>query len=219
MLTLVESQSPVVSSVSGKAAKASACSGGELHVLAAGDILFREGDARTQAYRVEAGAVCLFKTRADGANEILKFAFPGDIVGLGYVDRHATSAQAAMETALRRLPRALLDSSPREASVHARSHATVIEPLVRQAMLDPMKRVVALFVTLSHQNVYEGREASIITDSLTCGTVAGHLDMSLDELAEQLAELEARGLIEPCDQGLRLLDVEELERLSDGPIQ
>ena len=63
---------------------------------------------------------------------------------------------------------------------------------------------------------YEGRDPAVITDSLKCGAAAGHLGMSLDALAQQLAELEARGLIETCDKGLRLLDVDALERLVDG---
>ena len=64
--------------------------------------------------------------------------------------------------------------------------------------------------------VGEGRDPAVITDSLKCGAAAGHLGMSLDALAQQLAELEARGLIETCDKGLRLLDVDALERLVDG---
>jgi hypothetical protein len=35
-------------------------------------------------------------------------------------------------------------------------------------------------------------------------------------LAQQLAELEARGLIEPHEKGLRLLDIDALLRLADG---
>jgi CRP/FNR family transcriptional regulator, anaerobic regulatory protein len=223
VLTLVESQSPVVSNASGKAAKASVRSG-DRHALAAGELLFREGEARTQAYRIESGAICLFSTRADGANEILKFAFPGDVVGLGYLDRHAASAQAAMDTTLCPMPRTAIESA-----AEARSHTLLPptfdgaspddEPLLRQDAVEPVQRVVALFVTLSRHNGYEGRDPNVITDSLKCGTVAGHLDMSLDVLAEQLAELEARGLVEPCDEGLRLLDLEELERLADGPLQ
>ena len=76
--------------------------------------------------------------------------------------------------------------------------------------------VAALFATLSRYNGYEGRDPAVITDSLKCGVAAGHLGMSVDALAQQLAELEARGLIEPCDKGLRLLDVDALERLVDG---
>jgi CRP/FNR family transcriptional regulator len=191
---------------SAKAAGVPACAAGEPFVLAAGEIIFREGEPRAQAYRIETGAVCLFKTRADGALEVLKFAFPGDIVGLGYLDSHTTSAQAAMDTSLCRLPRTAFDAGAETSAL----------AVLRQEAFDPALRVAALFVTLSRYNAYEGRDPAILTDSLKCGTVAGHLGISVAQLAEQLAELEARGLIEPCDSGLRLLDLEELERLADS---
>ncbi len=68
--------------------------------LAAGEMLFREGEARSHVYRVEKGSICLFKQRADGSQDVIEFAFPGDLVGLGYLDNHVSGAQATMETSL-----------------------------------------------------------------------------------------------------------------------
>jgi CRP/FNR family transcriptional regulator len=68
---------------------------------------------------------------------------------------------------------------------------------------------------LSRYNAYEGRDPTLVTDSLKCGVVAGYLNMTVDQLAAQLAELERRGLIEPCDRGLRLKNLDALERLAD----
>jgi hypothetical protein len=45
--------------------------------------------------------------------------------------------------------------------------------------------------------------------------VAGYLNMNLDQLARQLAELETLGLIRACQTGLRLTDLDELEKLAD----
>lgn len=223
MLTLVESQRPVVAGTTAKAAGVSGCvdAAGKVLTLATGDVLFREGEPRDQVFRVETGALCLFRTRPDGAQEILEFAFPGDLVGIGRLDSHAASAQAAMDTSLSCVPRptidSVLDTRAAEPSAGDEESTRAETSLVRLDAFDPVQRLAALFVTLSRYNAYEGREPSIITDSLKCGAVAGHLDMSVDALAAQLAELEARGLIEPCDAGLRLLDIEELERLADSP--
>jgi CRP/FNR family transcriptional regulator len=46
--------------------------------------------------------------------------------------------------------------------------------------------------------------------------VAGYLNMSLDVLAGELAELESQGLIESAASGLRLKDLPALEKLADG---
>lgn len=222
MLTPVESHSSVASRDAVDADVG--LHDGEMRTLAAGEILFREGDARRHVFKVETGALCLYRSLPDGGQDVLEFAFPGDLVGLGYLDSHVSAAQATMITSLRCLPRDRLDPVI-EQSVRSRSRLTsaierevafLKEALVRRERRAPLQRVAALFVTLSRYNGYEGRDPAVITDSLKCGAAAGHLGMDVDALAQQLAELEARGLIEPCDKGLRLLDIDALERLLDG---
>ena len=225
MLTPVASYSPIVLRRAAAAAMPAAPSERvQVITLAAGEILFQEGDLRRHVYRIEAGALCLYRKRPDGGQDVLEFAFPGDLVGIGYLDSHVAAAQATMITSLSCLPRDAHNATA-EQSTRARSRLTAAierevaflkDTLVNRARPEPLRRVAALFVTLSRQNGYDGREESVITDSLKCGTVAGHLGLSVDALAHELAELEARGLIEPCDKGLRLLDVDTLMRLADG---
>ena len=226
MLTPVESPSSLVPRETAHAAEtaASRLRGEETLTLASGETLFREGDARSYLYRVETGALCLYRSLPDGGQDVLEFAFPGDIVGLGYLDSHTSAAQATMVTTLACLPRSELDAII-EQNARARSRLTAAierevahlkDALARRALPDPLRRVAALFVTLSRYNQYEGRDPAVITDSLKCGAAAGHLGMSVDALAHELAELEARGLIEPHEKGLRLLDIYALERLCDG---
>lgn len=226
MLTPVESHASVLSRETADVADFATprAHDAETRTLAAGEILFQEGDPRRHVYRVETGTLCLYRSLPDGSQDVLEFAFPGDIVGIGYLDSHAAAAQATMITSLSCLPRDAVDPAA-EQSARARSRLTAAierevaflqDALVQRARPGPLRRVAALLVTLSRYNTYEGREAEVITDSLTCGAAADHLGMSVDVLARELAELEARGLVEPCDKGLRLLDTETLTRLADG---
>ena len=227
MLILAEPHNAIARRETAKAAApvatASDC---DVRTLAAGETLFREGDARSHVYRVERGALCLFKSRADGTQDIFEFAFPGDLVGLGYLDSHVSGAQAGVATSLICVSRTALDpSAERNARSRARLTAAIErevtflkESLLRSAHTGLLERVAALFVTLSRYNTYEGREPALITDSLKCGMVAGYLNMSVDQLAAQLAEMEARGLIEPCAKGLRLKDLDALEKIADRPL-
>ncbi len=224
MLTLVESPSSSAPHESAKSADASARAiHGAVRTLLPGEVLFREGDARSHVFRVETGALCLFKNLPDGTQNVLEFAFPGDLVGIGYLDSHVSGAQATIETSLSCLPRTAFDPSS-EGSAPARARLTTAierevtflkESLVQGVRPAPIHRVAALFATLSRYNAYEGRDPTLITDSLTCGVVAGYLNMSVDMLGTQLAELEARALIEPSAKGLRLTDLDALERLGD----
>jgi CRP/FNR family transcriptional regulator len=194
----------------------------QFRTLAAGEVLFREGDLRSHVYRVETGAVCLYKYRPDGTQDVIEFAFPGDLRA-GHLDSHVSGAQATMETQLSCLPRSALEppldrtpgSKSRLTTAIEREVAFLKEALVYGSRARPLERVAALFVTLSRCNAYEGRDPSLITDSLTCGVVAGYLNMSVDYLARQLAELQALGLIATCPGGLRLANLNELEKLAD----
>lgn len=223
MLTLVESPS-TLDSARPVADEAKAAAVNQFRTLAAGEVLFREGDLRSHVYRVETGAVCLYRHRPDGRQEVIEFAFPGDLVGLGYLDSHVSGAQATMETQLSCLPRSALEPTPektpgsksRLTAAIEREVAFLKEALVQAGRPKPLERVAALFVTLSRCNAYEGRDPSLITDSLTCGVVAGYLNMSVDHLAGQLAELEALGLIAAVPGGLRLANLDELEKLADA---
>jgi CRP/FNR family transcriptional regulator len=191
--------------------------------LAAGEMLFREGEARSHVYRVEKGSICLFKARADGSQHVIEFAFPGDLVGLGYLDSHVSGAQATMETSLSCLPRSALEPTIENPNTRSRLTAAIErevafleETHARAAEPKTLERIAALFVTLARCNAYEGRDPNILTDSLSCGVVAGYLNMSVDDLAHCLTEMEALDLVEAAPKGLRLKNLDELERLADA---
>jgi CRP/FNR family transcriptional regulator len=155
---------------------------------------------------------------------VIEFAFPGDLVGLGYLDTHVAGAQATMDTSLTCLPRSAVEpmiarnpeGTSRLTAAIEREVTFLKEAQRRSAVTKPLGRIAALFVTLARCNAYEGRDPTVITDSLSCGVVAGYLNISVDELAQWLTELKTRNLVEPCDKGLRLKNLHELERLADA---
>ena len=127
-----------------------------------------------------------------------------------------------MDTALTCLPRSAVEQLER-----ASGSATRLPPVIdrevaflneakRGAAARPIVRIAALLVTLARGNAYEGRDPAIIADTLTCGVVAGYLNLSLDALAQLLGELKKLGLVEASDRGLRLTNLHELERLADA---
>ena len=78
--------------------------------------LFAEGDSISHVYRIETGAIALYKVRADGRRQVMGFAYPGDIVGLGVDDEHTMNAQAMKATRVRCLPVTSLRLSAAERS-------------------------------------------------------------------------------------------------------
>lgn len=88
-------------------------------------------------------------------------------------------------------------------------------PLLRRNTL-PVKRLAGFLVILSRTNTYEGRDAALIADDLTCGFVREVLSVDLPTLKDSLLQLAARRLISACPNGgLRIDDIEGLEAFSD----
>ena len=78
----------------------------------------------------------------------------------------------------------------------------------------PLVRVAALLLSISQNNVYEGRDAQTVPDALTSGFVADLLGVDIATLAALLVDLRERGLIESgSNSTLHLKDINGLERL------
>ena len=54
-----------------------------LRRVEAREFVFAEGDPVSHLFRVETGAVALYRVTADGRRQIVGFAYPGDFIGLG----------------------------------------------------------------------------------------------------------------------------------------
>ena len=59
-----------------------------LRRVEAKEFLFTEGDASTHLYRIETGALALHKILHDGRRQVVGFAYPGDLIGLGAQSEH-----------------------------------------------------------------------------------------------------------------------------------
>lgn len=195
--------------------------------LARNERLFRAGDVKTNLYRVKAGALCIYATRPDLTLELVEFAGPGDVVGMGLIETHATYARAVVDSKVECFALADADrliehderTAARIADAVDREFAFLRQTSVDVGVGKPLVRLAAFLVAVSRQNALEGRDPSIIDDTLNCAVIADHLSMRLDILALTLMQLESRGLVQPAqDHGLRLLDVDALEALTtDSP--
>ena len=198
----------------------------QVRTLATGEDLFREGDPRTHVYRVETGTICIYEPRWNGHRPVIRFAFSGDLVGLGFLEHHACTARAMVEARVTCLPNASMESlvagNPKaEAELQQaleREFELRRNSLVESGRRNPVERVAAFLVALSQINKREGRDANVIDASWQCGIVADQLELSLDAVARRLVEFERDGLIESCpSRGLRLKDLVTLEALAGEP--
>jgi len=69
-----------------------------LKAFAPTERFFSLGDPKTNLYVVESGVVAVYEPRLEGHQAIIEFAFPGDIVGMGFLQTHTCTARASVET-------------------------------------------------------------------------------------------------------------------------
>ena len=77
---------------------------GALKAFAPTERLFSLGDPKTDLYLVESGVVAVYEPRLEGHQAIIEFAFPGDIVGMGFLQTHTCTARASVETVAHCVP-------------------------------------------------------------------------------------------------------------------
>lgn len=191
--------------------------------LERGEFLCREGDHKSAIYRLESGILSVTARRASGPPEVVEMVFPGTFVGLGFLERHIHSVMAVVPSRLTVFPlSAIGELCSASAEVRERQALqTEREFAARRRQLDPetaerpLRRVAAFLSAMHHMNRHEGRNAAYIAEFLKTGDVAAFLDLDVAELADALAELKQRGLVERAENGgLLLLDPDALEQLS-----
>lgn len=195
-----------------------------LLTLARNELLFEAGDVKSKVYRVESGALCIYRIHPDLRIEIIEHVLTGELVGMGFLDRHTANARATVDATIRCFDRDAVeglieDDEHNKTRYHdavEREFAFRRESLASAARERPMVRLAAFLVAVSHRIGDEGGDSTFIDDTVDCGVIADFLGLSVDLLALALMQLEMRGLIETAPpHGLRLKDVAALEAIAE----
>lgn len=190
-----------------------------------GAILFKPGDQR-RLYRVERGAVSHYIRWTDGRLDAVEFAFPGDIIGLGHLNTHVSTAHAMVETLVSVVAEPDFDRvlesnhtlSLRLTAAVDREFDYLRDKAINSAKRGPIERFACYLVAISNINVEEGREPTFISGEISSGYVAEELKMSIATLSTALVSLQKMGLIAATGSGLCILDVAALETLGQRSV-
>jgi CRP/FNR family transcriptional regulator len=202
-----------------------ALAGATLKRVEAKEFVFAEGDAASHVYRVETGAVALFKVLIDGRRQIVGFAYPGDLVGLGAEGEHMMNAQAIKPTRLRCLPISGLHRSvAQDPTLYFQLYQAVARELAsaRDLMLTTgqrtaTERVVSFLLALSRRNARTGRDRAMLELPMTRSDIGDFLGLTIETVSRTFTKLRAMGLIELVHSSeVKLIDIDALKSLADG---
>lgn len=186
-----------------------------------GATLYHAGEPR-QALRIERGAACQFQRWPDGRVDMFECAFQGDVIGLGYLPDHTSSAVAMVDTVVSVMPTDTLEqrlaSDDRLALSLAAAGEREFEYLraksVRTALLPPLQKVANYLLAIASIEQSEGRESVLVSDEVASGFVASQLRMSIDTLSMALLSLRRSGILDLSGNRLKIVDVDRLEAVA-----
>jgi CRP/FNR family transcriptional regulator len=188
-----------------------------LRRVEAKEFVFAEGDPATHLYQVVTGAVALYKVLCDGRSQVLGFAYPGDLIGLGAQGEHVINAQATKPTRLRCLPlSALSQLAGQDPRLGFRLYEALASELAatRELLLCASARLVAFLLALSRRNARNGQDPLVFDLPMTRTDIADFLGLTIETVSRTFTKLKLAALIDlPQSNRVRLIGIERLKSL------
>ena len=188
--------------------------------LMAKEHVFCEGDAREHVFRVEDGVIAVYKTLPDGRRQIIDFAYPGDLIGLGVLGEHVLSAQATVPSKVRCLSASALERvAETDASLALKLYKSVCQELAATRSLlvtvgqrSAIERLAAFLVALHRRTVSGG--SSTINLAMRRSDIADLLGLTIETVSRTLTKLRNMHVID-IEQGGTRVQLLDLPRLVD----
>ncbi|MFM9938124.1 MAG: Crp/Fnr family transcriptional regulator [Hyphomicrobiaceae bacterium] len=204
---------------------AQSLSGGTCRILGAKEHLFCEGDPASHVYLVEAGHLCIYRMMPDGRRQVIDFAYPGDVVGLGALGEHAANAHATTKSRVRCLPIATLHDVAAKDSRLGRSLYEALalelqasrEHLFTISQCTAAERLATFLMVLSRRNARRHEDPNEIVLPMTRTDIADFLGLTIETVSRTLTKFRADGLIDIAHCVLvTILDPESLAQVAGG---
>jgi CRP/FNR family transcriptional regulator len=188
--------------------------------LGAKEHIFCEGDARAHVFRIEEGVVAVYKTLPDGRRQIIDFAYPGDLIGLGVLEEHLLSAQATCAAKVRCLSASALERmAESDAHLALQLYKSVCHELAATRSLlvtvgqrSAIERLAAFLLALHRRTAVGG--SSTVTLAMRRSDIADLLGLTIETVSRTLTKLRTMGIID-IEQGGTRVHLCELPRLTE----
>lgn len=183
--------------------------------------VFCEGDPRTHVFEVETGAIVVYKVLPDGRRQVMSFAYPGDLIGLGASSEHTLNAQAASPAKLRCLAaHSLEEAAGRDPALAVKLYRAVSRELTEtQSLLvsigqqTALERVATFLFSLDQRA--KARGENVLHLPMRRSDIADFLGLTIETVSRTFTKLRTMGVIKVTHgTEVRIVDGCELEALT-----
>ncbi|WP_176038760.1 helix-turn-helix domain-containing protein [Brucella tritici] len=155
----------------------------------ANDTIYEPGQVRRATYRVESGAVRIFRLLTNGRRQICSFEYAGDIFGFEAGSKRAFFAEAMSVTSI--LASSGLNPGGSDETPLVLSMERTQRNLLILGYRDPIERVAAFLVDLDARQGSNG----VIELAMPRVDIADHLCLSIETVSRVFTCLRLKGII------------------------
>lgn len=196
---------------------------GSTRKVASKEHVFCEGDPRRHVFRVEEGVISIYKTLSDGRRQVVEFAHPGDLIGLGTLGEHVLSAQATCDSKLKCLSAAALErEAEHDPELALKLYKSVSQELAatRDLLVSLGQRSALERVSLFLLNLHmrpSAADGPVVHLSMLRSDIADLLGLTIETVSRSLTKLRAMGIIDVAQGGtvVSLVDLPQLTELAN----
>lgn len=185
-------------------------------------MLFEQGALAGSVFNITEGVVRLYKSLPDGRRQITGFALPGDFLGLALMDRYGVTAEAVTPVKVCRFARAAflsyIDGKPHllkrlhEFAGHELSLAQ--DQMLLLGRKTAEEKVAAFLINLQTRYGRIGSSSVTVELPMSRQDIADYLGLTIETVSRTLTKLARDKTILIVPHGVRLLSVEQLDRLT-----
>jgi CRP/FNR family transcriptional regulator len=194
--------------------------------VAPGTCIIRQGDPANSLYTARMGSVKGVLGAADGAEQVIAFYYPSELIGLDSLEggTYRSSAFALERTALCEIPiqafEALCQHDPEvfHHFVHDLAEALAVheQHTLELTKLDTEQRLAVFLFSLSQRQHARGLSTTDLTFSMSRYDIANHLGMASETVSRAFTHLEREGVLEVARKAVHIRDFERLRELSQA---
>ena len=198
---------------------------GSIRQLAAKEHVYREDDPKSNVFRVEDGVILLYRMLTDGRRQVVDFAYPGDIIGLGPAREHQFSAQATRHARVKSInASALEEAAVSDPTVALKLyHAVAMELQAARSLLiaigqrSAVERIATFLLMLHDRANGRGGSAAGLDLPMRRSDIGDLLGLTIETVSRTMTRLKSMGVIAftRCDR-VEIRDLDRLEELAEG---
>ncbi len=189
------------------------------------NFLFRLGDPLKSVYAIRSGSFKTYLINTDGAEQIVGFSLPGELLGMDAIseNQHACTAKALETSSVCEIPFDRLESLARDIPNLQHQLFRLMSKEIQQdqnlmlllAQMPAETRLASFLLGMSERLSKRGYAPNEFNLSMSRGDIANLLGMAVETISRLLSHFQENDLLNVERKHITILDMDKLRQLAN----